>query len=357
LVGLSPLGAAREALGFAIATDEFGARFFSQGAMPSGVVTLDKFLTPDQRVIARDNLNQLMSGLGNAHKFALFEGGMKPEPWANMPLEDMQFVALRKFSLQEICRFYRIPPHMVADLDRATFSNIEHMSQEFVTYTMMPYFTRYEASVRRWLMSAADRERGLYLRFNFEGLLRADSTARAAFLSSMLQNGIMTRNEARAKENLNQSDEEGMDDFTIQANMMSIEKAFKEPEPVEPTEPVAPPVMPPVVDGEDKGARHITNLVLPDTMKQHITQDVRVPNMKESLIATQTLTREMVHGNKSMIEALTTTAKMMQTLVAVVAGNERKLGELKEAITADRVIITDDDGEPIGSRLATKEHA
>lgn len=234
LVGLSPLGAAREVLGTALAMEEFGSKFFSQGGMPSGTVTVPGWLNPDQRAIARENLNQMLGGLGNAHKFALMEGGMTPQPWGSMPLEDMQFILARKFSIQEMCRFYRIPPHMVADLERATFSNIEQMSLEFVMFTLMPYFTRFESSASKWLFKK-DERRKYFLRFNYEGLLRADSAARAAFFSQMLQNGVMTRNEARAKEKLPRSEDEGMDEYTVQANMMSMKdlgKVMEKPAPV-----------------------------------------------------------------------------------------------------------------------------
>ena len=225
LIGLSPLGAARESMGFAMATEEFGAKFFAQGGAPSGIVTVPNFLKDEQRKIARENLQQMMGGLGNAHKFALFEGGLKPEPWADMPLDDMQFLLLRQFSVQEMSRFYRVPPHMVADLARATFSNIEQQSQEFVMYSLMPYFTRIEASASKWLLSVEDR-RKYFLRFNFEGLLRADSAARVAFYNGALQNGWMSRNEVRAKENLNKVD--GLDDYTVQINMSKIEDLGKQ---------------------------------------------------------------------------------------------------------------------------------
>jgi len=220
-VGLSPLAAAREAMGVALATEEFGARFFSQGGTPSGIVTVPGWLDPKQREQARSMLGQMLTGLGNAHRFALFEGGMKPEPWSAMPLEDMQFLALRQFSVAEICRFYRVPPHMVADLSRATFSNIEQQSQEFVMYTLLPYFTRFEASISKWLLLPEERNR-FFVRFNFEGLLRADSTARASFYNSALQNGWMNRNEVREKENLNKV--QGLDEYTVQANMTGIDQ-------------------------------------------------------------------------------------------------------------------------------------
>lgn len=223
LEGLSPLSAAREAMGFAIAAEEFGARFFGQGGMPAGIVTLDKWLEPDQRVKARENLNQMLGGLANAHKFALFEGGMKPEAWGNVPLKDIEFLLLRQFSVPEICRFYRVPPHMAGDLSRSTNNNIEQQSQEFVTYTMMPYFTRFEASVSKWLLPPRDRGH-YFLRFNFEALLRADSKGRSEFYSSAVQNGWMNRNEVRGKENLNRVDTEGMDAFTAQTNLAPVDK-------------------------------------------------------------------------------------------------------------------------------------
>lgn len=230
LLGLSPLTAARESMGFAIAAEEFGARFFAQGGKPSGVISIPNFLTADQRKIARENLQQMLGSMSNMHKFALFEGGMKPEPWGDMPLQDMEFLLLRKFSVQEVCRFYRVPPHMVADLTAgASFASIEQMSQDFVMFTLLPYFTRIEASLGKWLLPAGQR-RSYFLKFNFDSLLRADIAGRQAFYSSALQNGYMTRNEVRAKENLNRSTEEGMDDYTVQLNLSPIAKLARDDE-------------------------------------------------------------------------------------------------------------------------------
>lgn len=225
LVGLSPIGAAREALGLAMATEEFGARFFAQGGKPSGTVTIPNFLTKEQREIARENLQQMLGGISNAHKFALFEGGMKPEPWGAMPLEDMEFLVVRKFSVQEICRFFRVPPHMVADFEKgASYASIEQLSQDFVQFTLMPYFTRIEASASKWLLNASERGK-IFLRFNYEGLLRADSVARSQLYASGLQNGWINRNEVRAKENLNRV--EGLDEYTVQSNMIGIDDLGK----------------------------------------------------------------------------------------------------------------------------------
>jgi HK97 family phage portal protein len=226
LVGLSPIAAAREALGGSLAAEEFSNRFWSQGGMPAGTVSYGGWLTQEQRKVAREALQQLLGGLGNAHKFALFEGGVKPEPFAQMNLEDMQFVAVRKFSVIEICRFYRMPPHMVCELEKgASYASIEQQSLSFVQYTLLPYLTRIESSAGKFLLG---RDPDHFLKFNFEGLLRADSAARAQFYASALQNGYMTRNEVRAKENLNRAP--GLDDFTCQTNLAPVEDIGKQPQ-------------------------------------------------------------------------------------------------------------------------------
>ena len=221
LCGLSPVGYQRETAGFDMATAEFGARFFSQGASPAGTVTYPGFLTEDQREEARQAIQMMVAGLGNAHQVALFEGGMKPEPWGAMPLRDMEYVLLRKFGVQEMCRFYRVPPHMVADLERATFSNIEHQGLEFVTYTLMPYFRRIEESALKWLFRVQDRKQ-YFLRFNADALLRGDTAARGEYYSKLLQNGVVSRNEVRAKENWNRV--EGLDGYTVQSAMVPVDR-------------------------------------------------------------------------------------------------------------------------------------
>lgn len=224
LKGLSPLGAAREALGLSLAAEEFGSAFFRQGGLPAGTVSYPGWLTKDQREVAREALQKLVGGLGKAHQFALFEGGVKPEPWNVMNLEEMQFVLSRRFSVLEICRFFRVPPHMVAELEKgASYASIEQMSAEFVMYTLMPYLTRYEASVSKWLLPAAERGK-YFLRFNVDALLRPTSKERAEFEAAMVDHGIMNRNEVRAKENLNRSEVKGMDDFTVQTALAPIDR-------------------------------------------------------------------------------------------------------------------------------------
>jgi HK97 family phage portal protein len=138
-----------------------------------------------------------------------------------MTPDDAQFLQLRQFTVIEICRMLGVKPHMIAALERATDNNIEKLSLEFVTYTMLPYMRRDEIAARK-LFKPADRSQYFY-RYNFEGLLRADSAARAALYSILLQNGVYTRNEVRALENRNRSDASGMDDFSVQLNMTLVQ--------------------------------------------------------------------------------------------------------------------------------------
>jgi HK97 family phage portal protein len=746
LKGLSPLGAARDALGAAKAQEDFGAKFFAEGGVPAGTVTIEKFLNQDQRLIARDNLQQLLGGLGNAHKWALMEGGMKPEPFKAMPLEDMQFLVSRVHSIREICRFYRIPPHMVADLERATFclpagtevltdrgplpvetikagdivwsrdngswvkakvsnaicsgedeilnirttnrtlranarhrvmvrrkysavrngkrspkiewrteyvaagelrigdtivtagrlpveglkqtptrqasigfmefcglligdgnvfpdtgsvqiarsetaeymdhyravmvsefrsydggngrgdqtlvalkpvvlteggrqtrfksviaarelqrlgfcgtaktktipqwvftldedrrlaflrgyldadgsvdklgrisfssvnenllsqvrhlvigcgipvtnlrqqigvttlpngkqarvsqwsftcsdaganvrigsndprymerllsakpfyrkarkyprfggrdfegngvelsrinsiehepiepvydieventhnfvadgvivhnSNIEHMSQEFVTFTLMPYFTRIEAALKRWLLPATDRD-SLYLRFNYEGLLRADSAGRAAFYSQGLQNGWISRNEVRAKENLNRSDAEGMDDYTVQVNMTTIDKLGEMPEPTdvpkpEPIKSHDVPVAP--------STQHF-NLVMPETMKQELAQRIEFTGLDELTEAMKENTAALTNSmklvalglKKTSDQAANNTTAIVSQLKNVVVNIEKNMNETRELMTADREVYEDENGVAKGTRVVLRK--
>jgi HK97 family phage portal protein len=219
LVGLSPISYAAQSMGLALASEEFQARFFAHGAAPSWLISIPNWLKEDQREIARQNIQQLWGGLDNAHHAKLLEGGMTATP-GTMPLADAQFLELRGLTVEEICRIFRIQPHLVAKLDRSTNNNIEQQALEFVMFTMQPYLTRIESSAGRWLFKPGENKR-FFLRFNVEGLLRADAAARSELYSKYVQNGIMNRNEVRALENMNHVD--GLDEYTAQVNLTPVE--------------------------------------------------------------------------------------------------------------------------------------
>jgi HK97 family phage portal protein len=220
LVGLSPISCAREALSLALAGEEFNARLFGQGLMPSARVSIPAWLTDPQRKIANAKLLEMHTGLQNMNKPMLLEGGMTVESGLLSP-DDAQFLQLRQFTVIEICRLLGIKPHMIASLEQATNNNIEQLSLEFVTYTMLPHIRRDEVATRK-LFKPGDRSKYFY-RYNFEGLLRADSAARANLYSILLQNGVYSRNEVRALENRNRSEAAGMDDYSVQLNMTLVQ--------------------------------------------------------------------------------------------------------------------------------------
>lgn len=315
LKGLSPLMAATQAIGGALAQEEFANRFFAKGGMPTGTVTYTGWLTSQQKIEAQEALSDMVSGLGNAHQVALFQGGMKPEPWSTMNLEEMQFIFARRFSVLEICRFYNVPPHMVAELEKgASYASIEQMSMEFLMRTLLPYITRIEDSVKKWLIPAEERRRFM-LRFNYDGLLRADAKGRAEMYASAVQNGWMHRNEVRAKENLNRSDAPGMDDFTAQSNLAGIEK---------------------IVEGAVEKA--VARLVRPEAPATTVQAAIMLPSsMSHQVQHDESLDRRVAggvsEGNKPLTAAVQRTSAAQTELVSVVAGLAEKVEATHEALT------------------------
>ena len=203
LVGYSPIAMAKNAIGLAVACDEYGASFFANGASPSAVLEHPGVIKNPERV---REAWQRAYGSGNAHKTAILEEGMKYTP-ISIPNNEAQFLETRKFQIEEIARLYRVPLHMIGDLDHATFSNIEHLSLEFVKYTLDPWLIRWEQSLMKALLS--DSEKGKYfIKFNVEGLLRGDYASRMSGYATARQNGWMSANDIRELEDMNLIPEE-----------------------------------------------------------------------------------------------------------------------------------------------------
>jgi len=332
LMGLSPLQSAREALGLALAGEEFNARLFGQGLMPSARVSIPTWLTDPQREVANKKLLEMHSGLQNMNKPMLLEGGMTVESGLITP-DEAQFLQLRQFTVIEICRLLGVKPHMIAALERATDNNIEKLSLEFVTYTMLPHIRRDEVAARK-LFKPGDKSQYFY-RYNFEGLLRADSAARANLYSIMLQNGVFSRNEVRALENRNTATDDGMDDYTVQLNMGLIQalEAMQKAEAAKMTPPAAMPA--PVKAGDTS-----INVSLPASLEHKLAQTIEMPGIKE-------LARQMQRSN----EAATTT---MKTLNATVDAMVKASEDLKQELQKDTEAVFDSKGNPIGTRKVTK---
>lgn len=222
LVGYSPIAMAKNAIGLAIAAEEYGSKFYANGAAPSGVLEHPGILKDPSKV--RDSWNETFGGSGNAHKIAVLEEGMKYTPISINPSE-AQFLETRKFQIDEIARIFRVPPHMIGDLERSTFSNIEQQSLEFVKYTLEPWLVRWEQSMTRALISQSDKSK-YFIKFNVDGLLRGDYQSRMNGYATARQNGWMSANDIRELENLDRIPaEEGGDLYLINGNMTKLADA------------------------------------------------------------------------------------------------------------------------------------
>lgn len=195
IVGYSPLAMAKNAVGMAIACEEYGAKFFANGAAPGGVLEHPGIIKDPQKV--KESWNAVYQGSGNSHKIAVLEEGMKYQAIGISP-EQAQFLETRKFQINEIARIYRVPPHMVGDLEKSSFSNIEQQSLEFVKYTLDPWICRWEQSLSRRLFTENEK-RTYFIRFNVEGLLRGDYQSRMNGYAVARQNGWMTISNANIK--------------------------------------------------------------------------------------------------------------------------------------------------------------
>ena len=222
LVGYSPIAMAKNAIGLAIATEEYGAKFFANGAAPSGVLEHPGTIKDPQRV--REAWQSQFGGSSNSGKIAVLEEGMKYTPISISP-EQAQFLETRKFQINEIARIFRVPPHMVGDLEKSSFSNIEQQSLEFVKYTLDPWVVRWEQSIARSLLSENEKKQ-YFVKFNLEGLLRGDYASRMSGYATARQNGWMSANDIRELENLDRIPaDEGGDLYLINGNMLPLKQA------------------------------------------------------------------------------------------------------------------------------------
>ena len=221
LIGYSPIAIAKNTIGMTIACEEYGSKFFNNGARPGGVLEHPGIIKNPDRV--RENWQATYGGSGNAGKIAVLEEGMKYTPISINPSE-AQFLETRKFQLNEIARIYRIPPHLIGDLDKSSFSNIEQQSIEFVKYTLEPWLVRFEKAIFRQLLSDEEKEK-YFIKFNIGGLLRGEYESRTKGYQSGIQNGWMSPNDVRELEDLDLIPEEkGGNNYMVNGNMLLLEK-------------------------------------------------------------------------------------------------------------------------------------
>lgn len=215
--GMMPMKTGRDVIGSAMAVEESAAKIFEQGLQSSGFLSADNALTDEQRERLRSYM-AAFTGSKNAGKIMVLEGGLKYQGVTMNP-EDAQMLESRSFSIEEICRWFRVPPYMVGHTTKQSSwaSSLEGMNLLFLTHTLRPLLVNIEQEIGRCLLDSDDE---VFAEFSVEGLLRADSAGRAAYYTSALQNGWMSRNDVRRLENMPPI--EGGDIYTVQLNLTQL---------------------------------------------------------------------------------------------------------------------------------------
>ncbi|OLU37291.1 MULTISPECIES: phage portal protein [Erysipelotrichaceae] len=222
LVGYSPIATAKNSIGMAIACEEYGAKFFAHGAAPSGVLEHPGVLKDPSKL--RDSWQATFGGSANSGKVAVLEEGVKYTPISIDP-QQAQFLETRKFQINEIARIFRVPPHMVGDLEKSSFSNIEQQSLEFVKYTLDPWVSRWEQAMTKILLTPEEKKK-YTIKFNVDGLLRGDYQSRMNGYAIARQNGWMSANDIRRLEEMDPIPEEaGGDLYLVNGNMLPLQQA------------------------------------------------------------------------------------------------------------------------------------
>ena len=226
LTGLSPIAYAKQAVGLGLATEEHGSRLFGNGAVTSGVLQTDQYLKDDAYERLKTDFENRHQGLANAHKPMILEMGLKWQQ-ISMTSEDAQFLETRKFQLEEICRIFRVPLHMIQNTDRATFNNIENLGIGFINYSLVPYLTRIEQRINVGLVKSS-KQGVFYAKFNTGALLRGDMKSRFDAYATGINWGIYSPNECRELEELNPRD--GGDIWLTPMNMTTKPESTPEKE-------------------------------------------------------------------------------------------------------------------------------
>lgn len=229
IVGYSVIHMARESLGLTKASEKFGSAFFGNGTKASGVLEHPNTLDQNTIKLLRKQWDEMHQGAANSNKVAILTGGMAFKQ-LSIPPEDAQFLETRKFQVEEVARWFNVPPHKIRSMDRATFTNIEHQNIEFVVDTIRPWLVRWEQELRRKLFNSPGT-RQMFAEHLVDGLLRGDQKTRYEAYASSITNGWMSRNEVRELENLNPVD--GLDEYFVPLNMGGPEDGEQEPDEVQ----------------------------------------------------------------------------------------------------------------------------
>jgi len=222
VMGYSPITLAREAIGLGMAADEFGARYFGSGTHPGMIIQHPKKIDPKIKSDLKSSLRETYSGLGKSHRMMLLEDGMEAKSIVIDP-KDSQFLETRKFQINEICRMYHIPPHMLADVEKSTSwgSGIEEQNIGFITHTMRPWFVLWEEEISRVLLLDSEKDE-YFFEFDMMALLRGDSVKRWTAYIMGKRNGILNADEIRGWENLNPIPDDLGKEYIVEKNMIGL---------------------------------------------------------------------------------------------------------------------------------------
>ena len=220
ITGLSPIEQCRKAIGWGMDVQEYSSTFFKNGGKLSGILESDRSLSEQAIDRLRNSFNKNYGTLSGSNQTAVLEEGLKYKSISVTP-DQAQFLASRQFSVEEVARIFGLPPHLLRDLSKSSFNNIEMQSQEFVSYSLMPYISKIELemSLKLFRRNAIGRE---YIKFNVNALLRGNVKDRADYYKTAITNGWMSINEVRQKEDLNKID--SGDENYLQMNMTTIDK-------------------------------------------------------------------------------------------------------------------------------------
>lgn len=336
IVGLSPLGYARQALGIQIAAEKYAAQFYASGGLPSGVMMLDKPLNPQQRKDLAANYGPMVRGEVGGNNLWVLESFAKYQPVSISP-EDAQMLLTRQFSVEEIARIFRVPLSLLmhGSKDSNWGTGLEQQNLAFLTYTLRPYLVRIESAINRWLFSPAERKE-FYVEFNVESLLRGDSAARSAYYSQALQNGWMNRNEVRSKEN--QPPFDGGEIFTAQSNMLPVDKLGAEP-------PKPPAGAPPTKERRAP----IVVLHQPEPPPDNTAQTDALEHVAEAVKAVALAEEHIANAMQSGAQDNALGRRALESVSHATRAMTEGLAQVAQAVAKPRKAVIDKDGNPIGT--------
>ena len=223
MLGMSPIETCANSISWGLGLETYGNSYFSNGAKVSGVLETDRALSTEAIDRLRNSFDNNYSKIGDANKTLILEEGLKFNT-ISMSNEASQFLSSRQFSIEEICRIFNVPPHMLADLSKSSFSNIQEQSREFVQYSLMPYLAMIEQEMTNKLFKKNEYGK-LFVEFNTNALLRGNPKDRAEYYRTMLNIGAISINEIRQKENMNRVDVG--DNLFMQLNMATVNDIVK----------------------------------------------------------------------------------------------------------------------------------